>query len=114
MNFKKDKYTVIRKAISKDLSLFVYNYFLMKRQVAKTLFETKLGTDISLKAEALLSNIKIVSASSATALKSVWSVIIPDPTVPTSWATPKNIINVVSPEAGALAKTICVPPFVIV
>tara|TARA_R100001086_G_scaffold25689_2_gene12119 strand:+ start:3563 stop:4174 length:612 start_codon:yes stop_codon:yes gene_type:complete len=41
MNFKKDKYTVIRKAISKDLSLFVYNYFLMKRQVAKTLFETK-------------------------------------------------------------------------
>jgi hypothetical protein len=41
MNFKKDKYIVIRKAISKDLSLFVYNYFLMKRQVAKTLFETR-------------------------------------------------------------------------
>ena len=41
MNFKKDKYTVIKKAISKDLALFLYNYFLVKRQVAKTLFESK-------------------------------------------------------------------------
>lgn len=41
MSFKKKKYKVIKKAISKDLSLFVYNYFLMKRQVAKTLFENR-------------------------------------------------------------------------
>jgi len=41
MNFKKLKYKIIKKAISKDLSLFVYNYFLMKRQVAKTLFDTR-------------------------------------------------------------------------
>tara|TARA_R100000988_G_scaffold99232_2_gene68096 strand:+ start:1405 stop:2058 length:654 start_codon:yes stop_codon:yes gene_type:complete len=39
--FKKNKYTVIKKAISKDLALFVYNYFLMKRQVAKTLFDSR-------------------------------------------------------------------------
>jgi len=41
MNFKKNKYTVIKKAISKDLALFLYNYILIKRQVAKTLFESK-------------------------------------------------------------------------
>lgn len=41
MNFKKNKYTIIKKSISKDLSLFVYNYFLIKRQVAKTLFDQK-------------------------------------------------------------------------
>jgi hypothetical protein len=41
MNFKKNKYTVIKKAISKDFALFLYNYFLIKRQVAKTLFDTK-------------------------------------------------------------------------
>ena len=34
--FKKNKYAVIRKAIDKDLSLFLYNYFLMKRQVYDT------------------------------------------------------------------------------
>jgi len=39
MSFKKKKYKVIKEAVSKDLALFVYNYFLMKRQVAKTLFE---------------------------------------------------------------------------
>ena len=39
MSFKKKKYKVIKEVISKDLSLFIYNYFLMKRQVAKTLFE---------------------------------------------------------------------------
>jgi len=32
---------VIKKAISKDLSQFLFNYFLIKRQVAKTLFESK-------------------------------------------------------------------------
>jgi hypothetical protein len=36
MSFKKNKYTVIRKAIDKDLALFLYNYFLMKRQVYDT------------------------------------------------------------------------------
>ena len=41
MNFKKNKFTIIKKAISKDLALFIYNYFLMKRQVAKTLFEKR-------------------------------------------------------------------------
>jgi len=41
MNFKRNKYTVIKKAISKDLSQFLFNYFLIKRQVAKTLFESK-------------------------------------------------------------------------
>ena len=39
--FKKNKFKIIKKAISKDLSLFVYNYFLMKRQVAKTLLEKR-------------------------------------------------------------------------
>jgi hypothetical protein len=41
MNFKKDRFIVIKKAISNELATFVYNYFLMKRQVSKTLFETK-------------------------------------------------------------------------
>jgi hypothetical protein len=36
MSFKKNKYTVIKKAIDKDLALFLYNYFLMKRQVYDT------------------------------------------------------------------------------
>ena len=36
--FKKKKYTIIREAISKDLAVFIANYFLMKRQVAKTFF----------------------------------------------------------------------------
>ena len=39
--FKKDHYIVIKNAISKDLAGFVYNYFLMKRQVARTLFDTR-------------------------------------------------------------------------
>jgi hypothetical protein len=41
MNFKKEKFTIIKRAISKDLAFFIYNYFLMKRQVAKTLFENR-------------------------------------------------------------------------
>ena len=36
MSFKKNKYTVIRQAISKDLATFLYNYFLMKKQVYDT------------------------------------------------------------------------------
>ena len=34
--FKKNKYTVIRQAISKDLAAFVANYFLMQKQVYDT------------------------------------------------------------------------------
>jgi hypothetical protein len=41
MNFKKRKYIIIEKAISNQLALFIYNYFLMKRQVAQTLFSSK-------------------------------------------------------------------------
>ena len=36
MSFKKNKYTVIRQAISKDLAAFVANYFLMQKQVYNT------------------------------------------------------------------------------
>ena len=34
--FKKKKYTVIKKAIDKDLALFLYNYFIIKKQVYDT------------------------------------------------------------------------------
>ena len=37
--FKNKKYLVIRKAVSKELCLFLYNYLLIKRQVTKTMFE---------------------------------------------------------------------------
>jgi hypothetical protein len=40
-NFKKDKFTIIKKAIDPKISNFIYNYFLMKRQVAKTMLNTK-------------------------------------------------------------------------
>ena len=36
MSFKKNKYTVIRQAISKDLAAFIANYFRMKKQVLDT------------------------------------------------------------------------------
>ena len=39
--FKKKKYTIIKKAVSKELCLFLYNYLLIKRQVAKTMFEAR-------------------------------------------------------------------------
>jgi len=38
-NFKKDKFTILRNAIEPKVAEFVYNYFLMKRQVAQTLFD---------------------------------------------------------------------------
>lgn len=41
MTFKKNKYLVIRKAISPDLAHFCYTYFLNKRSVAQFLFEQK-------------------------------------------------------------------------
>ncbi len=51
MSFKKNKYTVIRQAISKDLAAFIANYFCMQKQVYDTCktaryfspFETILG-----------------------------------------------------------------------
>ena len=36
MSFKKNKYTIIRQAISKDLATFVANYFSMQKQVYDT------------------------------------------------------------------------------
>jgi len=36
MSFKKNKYVVIKQAISKDLATFIYNYFLMRKQVYDT------------------------------------------------------------------------------
>jgi len=52
MSFKKNKYVVIKQAISKDLATFIYNYFLMKKQVYDTClkqryispYETLLGS----------------------------------------------------------------------
>jgi hypothetical protein len=41
MSFKKKKYTIIKNAIPKELALFIFNYFLIKKQVAKTLFESR-------------------------------------------------------------------------
>ena len=39
--FKKDKYVVIRQAISKDLAAFVANYFVIKKQVFDTCRQTR-------------------------------------------------------------------------
>ena len=36
MSFKKNKYVIIKQAIDKDLALFIYNYFLMQKQVYDT------------------------------------------------------------------------------
>ena len=41
MTFKKNKYCVIRHAISKELATFIYNYFLMKKQVYETCLKTR-------------------------------------------------------------------------
>jgi hypothetical protein len=41
MDFKKDKYIIIKKAISGDLAKFCYDYFLIKRKVAKFLFNSR-------------------------------------------------------------------------
>ena len=41
MSFKKNKYKVLRGALSKELASFVYSYFLKKRQVAQFLFDQK-------------------------------------------------------------------------
>ena len=39
--FKKDKYVVIKQAISKDLATFVANYFSIKKQVYDTCRQTR-------------------------------------------------------------------------
>jgi len=41
MTFKKQNYMVIKNLASKELSNFLFNYFCMKRVVAKTLFEER-------------------------------------------------------------------------
>jgi hypothetical protein len=41
MSFKKDNYTIIRKAIDKDLANFNLNYLLVKKQVFETCLKTK-------------------------------------------------------------------------
>ena len=39
--FKKNKYTIIKNAISKDLAIFIANYFLIKKQVYDTCRSTR-------------------------------------------------------------------------
>ena len=41
MSFKKNKYSVIKGAISKELANFCYTYFLNKRRGARFLFDNK-------------------------------------------------------------------------
>jgi hypothetical protein len=41
MSFKENKYVIIKNAISEELAKFCYDYFLLKRKVAKTIFEKK-------------------------------------------------------------------------
>ena len=41
MSFQKNKYCVIKEAVPKQIAEFVYNYFMMKRQVARTLFDER-------------------------------------------------------------------------
>ena len=39
--FKKNQYVIVKKAVSKELSVFLYNYIFLKREVAKIYFEKK-------------------------------------------------------------------------
>jgi hypothetical protein len=41
MSFKKNKYKILRGAISKELASFVYSYFIKKRRIARFLFDQK-------------------------------------------------------------------------
>jgi len=41
MNFNKDKYCVVRNVMPKELTEFIYNYFMLKKQVAKTMFDAR-------------------------------------------------------------------------
>ena len=49
MSFKKNKYSVLKGAISKELANFVYKYFLMKRKVADIFYKNKYIRTIILK-----------------------------------------------------------------
>jgi|TARA_A100001391_G_scaffold157386_1_gene115622 hypothetical protein len=40
MSFQNNKYSVIKKAISKEMADFIYKYFLLKRQTIRTLLDT--------------------------------------------------------------------------
>jgi hypothetical protein len=40
MSFKKNKYIVVKNAIDKKIADFIYKYFLLRRKVTKTLFES--------------------------------------------------------------------------
>jgi hypothetical protein len=41
MSFKKNKYIVLKSVINFELADFIYSYFLLKRKVSETLFNTK-------------------------------------------------------------------------
>lgn len=41
MSFKKDGYTIIKKAIDSKIANFIYKYLLLKREVSKKLFESR-------------------------------------------------------------------------
>ena len=41
-NWKKDKFTIIKGAISKEMAEFLKNYILLRRRVTKTFFDIKL------------------------------------------------------------------------
>ena len=40
MSFEQDKYVIVKNAISTELADFIYDYFLNKRMVAKTLLDS--------------------------------------------------------------------------
>jgi hypothetical protein len=46
MSFQKNKYTVLKGVISPELAKFVTEYFLLKRKVARTLFDEKIHITI--------------------------------------------------------------------
>ena len=41
MSFKKNKYKVVRQAITKQLTDFIFHYFQNKRRVSKILFDSR-------------------------------------------------------------------------
>ena len=47
MSFKKNKYIVIKEAVPKQIAEFVYNYFILKRQGARTLFDRRYISDFT-------------------------------------------------------------------
>jgi len=41
MSFKRKKYLVVKKVITKDMANFIYGYFMMKRRVARKFFDSR-------------------------------------------------------------------------